>query len=173
MAAVARLGHTHCVSEVPYNASEAEHSGDPSSIAPEAVGSARPTDSSTVVETEMRSADGFTLSHSNQLVGGMLLAIVLTLAVLQWGRLSGWGVHPVEISELPPIENQFQLNVNTATAIEWAQLDGIGEVLAERIVEDRKSNGNFDSVDDLSRVEGIGGQTLEQIRPWLTVKQND
>ncbi len=117
--------------------------------------------------------DGFTLSRSNQLVAGVLLAIVLTLAVLQWGRLSGWGVHPVEITDLPPIENQFRLNVNTATAIEWSQLDGIGEVLAERIVEDRKANGNFESVDDLSRVEGIGPQTLEQIRQWLTVKQTD
>lgn len=63
--------------------------------------------------------------------------------------------------------------MNTATAIEWSQLDGIGEVLADRIVEDRKTNGNFKSIDDLARVEGIGGQTLEQIRPWLTVKQSD
>jgi competence protein ComEA len=47
------------------------------------------------------------------------------------------------------------------------QLEGIGELLARRIEEDRKTNGPFASVDDLDRVPGIGTVTLDTIRPWL------
>ena len=117
--------------------------------------------------------DGFTLRRSDQAVALVLAGIVILLCALQWGRLSGLGVHPIEIGELSALENQFRLDINTATAIEWSQLDRIGEVLAERIVEDRNTNGNFESIDDLNRVDGIGPQTLEQIRPWLTIKLSD
>lgn len=129
--------------------------------------------SSTVEPPDRDGSTDFIPSRSNQAVAGTIAAVVIVLSLLQWGRLSGWGMRPVEITELTAIENRFKLDINTATAIEWSQLDRIGEVLANRIVEDRKANGNFESIDDLTRVEGIGPQTLEQIRQWLTVKQND
>jgi competence protein ComEA len=47
------------------------------------------------------------------------------------------------------------------------QLDGIGEVLARRIVENRKQSGPFAGVDDLQRVPGIGAKTLNDLRPHL------
>ena len=135
------------------------------------------SDESQTVEQPKRSQshepDQFTLSRSNQAVAMGLAAIVIVLAILQWGRLSGWGLRPVEIGELPPVTNEFRLNINNATAIQWSQLDGIGEVLADRIVQDRTDRGAFETIDDLTRVEGIGPSTLEQIRPWLTVKQTD
>lgn len=62
----------------------------------------------------------------------------------------------------------FQVDVNRATWIEWAQLDGIGETLAKRIVADRQENGPFQSVEDLRRVKGIGAKTLDKMRPHLT-----
>jgi len=112
------------------------------------------------------------LKQPDQVVGGGLLVVLLVLMIVKWGTLSGWGSRPVEITQVPAVENRFRLNINSATAVEWSQLDGIGEVLAARIVEDRNTNGPFESLDDLLRVEGIGRQTLEQIRPWLTTKQN-
>lgn len=62
----------------------------------------------------------------------------------------------------------FRINVNTATWIEWAQLDGIGEKLAKRIVAHRTEHGPFASVEDVGRVKGIGAKTLDKIRPHLT-----
>lgn len=62
----------------------------------------------------------------------------------------------------------FQLNVNEATWIEWAQLDGIGPTLAKRIVADRKERGPFQSVEDLRRVKGIGAKTIDKMRSHLT-----
>jgi len=55
------------------------------------------------------------------------------------------------------------VNVNTAGAEEIAQaLNGIGEVKAQAIIEDRKSNGPFKTVEDLARVKGIGEKTVEK-----------
>ena len=69
-----------------------------------------------------------------------------------------------------PVEKAyvFQVDANRATWIEWAQLDGIGEKLAKRIVADRSEHGPFQSVEDLRRVKGIGAKTLEKMRPHLT-----
>lgn len=66
----------------------------------------------------------------------------------------------------------FRVDINSATWIEWSQLDGIGPTLAHRIVADRKVNGPFRTIDDLARVEGIGPVTLNRIRPWLSNGDN-
>lgn len=68
-----------------------------------------------------------------------------------------------------PASMAFKLNVNTATWAEWAQLEDIGPELAMQIVADRDENGEFRSIDDVSRVAGIGASTLDGIRPLLTM----
>ncbi|HEX6262330.1 MAG TPA: ComEA family DNA-binding protein, partial [Actinomycetota bacterium] len=61
------------------------------------------------------------------------------------------------------------VNLNTADATTLETLPGIGEVLAQRIIEHREANGSFASVDDLISVSGIGEVTLEELRPLVTV----
>lgn len=61
------------------------------------------------------------------------------------------------------------VNVNTATAPELETLPGIGEVIAQAIVDHRTENGPFTSVDQLLDVSGIGDATLEDIRELVTV----
>lgn len=63
------------------------------------------------------------------------------------------------------------LNINTATAAQLETLDGIGQVLAQRIVDYRNANGPFASVDDLLEVNGIGPGILETIRPQITIEE--
>ena len=63
------------------------------------------------------------------------------------------------------------IDLNTATKEEFELLYGIGEVLAERIVEDRETNGPFTSVDDLMRVKGIGQKKLDAIRDMIYVTE--
>ncbi|HEX6984927.1 MAG TPA: helix-hairpin-helix domain-containing protein [Planctomycetaceae bacterium] len=96
-----------------------------------------------------------------------LAVVVLVLLAARWAQLSGWGLREVEIERLSPVEHVYRLDVNEATWVEFAQLDGIGETLAMRIVEDRETNGPFRSVEDLDRVKGIGPKTLERLRPYL------
>jgi competence ComEA-like helix-hairpin-helix protein len=56
------------------------------------------------------------------------------------------------------------ININTADAAQFESLDGIGKVLAARIVEYRKEHGPFRSVDELDNVSGIGPKRLNMMR---------
>ncbi|REJ71838.1 MAG: helix-hairpin-helix domain-containing protein [Planctomycetota bacterium] len=99
-------------------------------------------------------------------------AVILLLMSLHWLRLSGRGAAPVEIDRLEASSYQFTLDVNRATWVEWMQLEGIGETLARRIVEDREERGPFADVDDVQRVKGIGPKTLAAIRPYLVCRSD-
>lgn len=59
--------------------------------------------------------------------------------------------------------------INRATAKEFEALDGIGPVLAARIISYRKSNGPFASIDDLLKVPGIGAATLAKFKSKLRI----
>ena len=61
------------------------------------------------------------------------------------------------------------VNINTATKDELVALNGIGPAKAQAILDYRKQNGPFKSVDDLKSVKGIGAKRLEKLRPELSV----
>jgi competence protein ComEA len=61
------------------------------------------------------------------------------------------------------------ININRATARQLDSLDGIGPVIAARIVEYRKVNGSFLSVDDLQKVSGIGAAKFAQIKAKVRI----
>ena len=61
------------------------------------------------------------------------------------------------------------VNINTATKEELMTVKGIGEKRAQEIIDYRKKNGNFKSVDDLEKVPGVGPGLMKQIRSQVTV----
>jgi competence protein ComEA len=61
------------------------------------------------------------------------------------------------------------VNVNRASPEELVRLPGIGPVIAERLVEERR-NGAFASLDDLTRVRGIGPSTVDRLRGRAAVR---
>lgn len=72
----------------------------------------------------------------------------------------------VERSWPPPL---LQIDLNAASRRELSLLPGVGPVLARRILADRGRNGPFHSVEDLSRVHGIGPKTIFEIRSMCVV----
>lgn len=76
---------------------------------------------------------------------------------------------PTEAATQPPTE-PGPLDLNRATAQELTTLPGIGEVLAQRIVDYREAHGSFQSVEELIAVEGIGEGKLEKLRELVTVE---
>lgn len=67
-------------------------------------------------------------------------------------------------------KNQTLLNINKANATELQMLPGIGQVLADRIIEYRMEKGNFNTVEDLKNVSGIGDKKFEDIKEKITVR---
>ena len=61
----------------------------------------------------------------------------------------------------------FPLDINRARLEELMELPGIGEKLAQRVVEYRQSQGGFRSVDELRKVRGIGAKRMERLRPLV------
>lgn len=62
------------------------------------------------------------------------------------------------------------ININKADENELQSLNGIGESLASSIVEYRKENGKFETIEDLKNVPGIGESKFENIKAYIKVK---
>lgn len=61
------------------------------------------------------------------------------------------------------------LDLNSATAEELAQLPGIGEALAGRIVAYRAEHGPFQAIEDIMGVSGIGEGKFAALEGRITV----
>jgi len=62
------------------------------------------------------------------------------------------------------------IKINTAVAADFARLPGIGQALAQRIVDYRDKNGVFFVKEDLKKVRGIGEKKYEAIKDYITVE---
>lgn len=104
----------------------------------------------------------------------LALTLTLMLSLMLGGQyLRGDFMHeaflhaPVSVSMdkvAVNIDGRAMINVNRADAETLTLVDGIGEVLAGRIVDYRRENGPFQTLDDLLKIKGIGKATLERIR---------
>ncbi|MBQ9016485.1 MAG: helix-hairpin-helix domain-containing protein [Firmicutes bacterium] len=62
-----------------------------------------------------------------------------------------------------------RININTADVTLLQQLTGVGPVTAQKIVDYREQNGNFQSIEDLKNVSGIGDKTFEKMKDDVTI----
>lgn len=65
------------------------------------------------------------------------------------------------------------VDLNNASAAELQSLPRIGPAIASRILEYRSSHGRFGSVEELTRISGIGPKTLETLKPLLQLATPD
>lgn len=67
------------------------------------------------------------------------------------------------------LEGNQKVNINTATKEELMKLSNIGESKAEKIIDYRTANGNFNSIEDIKKVSGIGDKLYDSIKENITV----
>ena len=75
-----------------------------------------------------------------------------------------------ETNETSSSKNKSSININKASEAELQTLPGIGASLANRIIEYRKQNGKFSSIEDIKNVNGIGESKYSNIKDLITVK---
>lgn len=79
--------------------------------------------------------------------------------------------YPDGLASTPPASSADStglININTASVDDLKTLNGIGDVMAERIIEYRSSNA-FKSKEDIMSVDGIGSKIYEKIKDHITV----
>ena len=74
----------------------------------------------------------------------------------------------MQTDPLAPVETG-KLDINSATLKQLSDIPGIGEVIAQRILDYRDENGAFRSLDELLNIKGIGESRLQQLQEYLTV----
>jgi competence protein ComEA len=62
------------------------------------------------------------------------------------------------------------IDLNTASASQLETLPGVGPEMAKRILDWRKQNGRFQTVDDLRKISGIGERTFARLKPLVKVR---
>ena len=63
-----------------------------------------------------------------------------------------------------------KINLNRATLRELNSLPGIGEELGKRILAYRESKGYFSSIEELTKIKGIGPKTFEKLKNLVTIE---
>lgn len=77
---------------------------------------------------------------------------------------------PAETPLEPSVQDTvLPVNINTADKTELAALPGIGEVLAQRIIDYRQTHGSFTAIEQLTMVGGIGEGKMEAIMDLITI----
>lgn len=69
----------------------------------------------------------------------------------------------------PDADADYRLDINIATKAQLMELPGIGEMIADRILAYRTQYGQFQAIEDLMNVEGIGNKKLLQIESLIKV----
>lgn len=105
---------------------------------------------------------------------GVFLCVLLVLFVRDRAQMKAAGIETdVEVPQEEILPDLSPLNLNTATQEELAQLPGIGEELARRIVEYREAHGAFESTEELMEVSGIGEGKFAGLEGRITVNGED
>jgi competence protein ComEA len=113
-----------------------------------------------------------------------VLMLALTVGVLYWAADRGNDIEsaqavaflsqagsalPVSVKPgaIPRRPVTFPLDLNSARVEDLMELPGIGEKLAQRLVEYRRSHSGFRSVEEMRKVRGIGEKRMKRLRPLV------
>jgi competence protein ComEA len=107
------------------------------------------------------------LRRMDQAAVAALVGLSLVGMGIYWVVQGGPRGELIQIDRAKPLTAQYLVDINKAEWPEFAELPDIGETLAQRIVDSRKTAGAFRDHDDLRRVRGIGPRTLEKLKPFL------
>lgn len=109
-------------------------------------------------------ADTQFINHAQKVQDEMVIYIPIKGEQLEEGAHS--------LLTLPTESNnkEQKININKADEAMLATLPGIGPSKAQSILTYREENGQFQTIEDLKNVSGIGDKTFEKLKDAITVK---
>lgn len=66
-------------------------------------------------------------------------------------------------------KQKSKISINTGSLEELMQVEGIGESKAKAIIKYREENGPFETIEDITKVSGIGESTFEKFKNNITI----
>lgn len=115
--------------------------------------------------------------------GGIILLSALFLSFTAgWFLRGNGGAEPLRVETQRKLEvsgtafpaaateKREKININTADAAALQTLPGIGEKRARDIVADRAANGPYRFPEELTRVKGIGEETLAGLLEYIVTE---
>ncbi len=98
----------------------------------------------------------------------------LIVAGCGWWFFSSRGTGKlVDMDRMPKHPTSWRVDLNTASSAHLNAIPGFGKKTTDAIIRDREKNGPFQTVEDLSRVQGIGLPMVEKVRPFLVVGKSE
>ncbi|MDY6315096.1 MAG: helix-hairpin-helix domain-containing protein [Clostridia bacterium] len=96
-----------------------------------------------------------------------IILSIISLSFVVFGSAAAYNNNYMlpQTNEISAVSAQGSFgNINLMTKAEFAELPGIGNTLAERIVEYRNKNGSFSSAEEIMEVRGIGKGKFEKLK---------
>jgi competence protein ComEA len=101
---------------------------------------------------------------------GSLVMLGLVLMMGWWFARGGHRGELTDLDAATQLSTGFRVDLNRASWPELAQIAGVGETLARRIVRRRQEHGPFRDLDELQTVHGVGPKLLARMRPYLLLR---
>ncbi|MCY6484271.1 helix-hairpin-helix domain-containing protein [Clostridium aestuarii] len=80
-------------------------------------------------------------------------------------------VNTINISNsISNAKSSNKININTATKEELKTLPGVGDTIAQKIIDYREENGEFSSIDDLTQIDRVGSKTLAKLKDKIEAR---
>ncbi|MDB4439696.1 helix-hairpin-helix domain-containing protein [Planctomicrobium sp.] len=124
-------------------------------------------DATEVSKRNTPSESALGLTRSDQIFLVVIVVVCVGLFGAKHSRHFFSTTETIEVHRLADQTALFQIEINSATWVEWMQLDGVGELTARKIVDDRELHGPFEGIAEVTRVKGIGPATIAKMEPYL------
>lgn len=109
------------------------------------------------------------MRRGNKILGAFLLLTFICIAVVF--AIEERAYTPNEISfDVIAGDSENTINLNTATKEELMRLEGVGEKIAERIIDFRERTRPFETIYDIKLVRGFGETLFEDNKNIISVK---
>ncbi len=113
----------------------------------------------------------FEFSRKEMIATLFLMSTILIGTGVKYSIDQHWWLPKTEVVDTDPESIKLKIDLNRAEWYELIILPGIGETKARAIVGYRKEAGNFETIEQLCKVKGIGTKTVKRLKDLVFINE--